>query len=116
MKVSVSKIALNLKQAIAASLTFENDFEVLRRCFREFVGQFRFAIAVPLGQQPRHEATTFLSLITNTDLHLENEKPFTKGMFEPLVRIIEPSKRGKQKPLLRFIQPRQRMIASVIDR
>ena len=48
MKVSVSKIALNLKQAIAASHTFENDFEVLRRCFREFLRQFRFAIAAPV--------------------------------------------------------------------
>ena len=84
--------------------------------FSRILGQFRFAIAVHRGQQPRHEATTFLSPITSTDLHLENEKPFTKGMFEPLVRIIETSKRGKQEPLLRIIQPRRRMIASFVDR
>ena len=39
------------------------------------------------GQQPRREATTFVSPINSTDLHLENEKPFTKGMFEPLMRM-----------------------------
>ena len=69
--------------------------EVLRRCFGEYLGQSRIMIAVHYGQQSRHEAT-FLSPSNSTDLHLENEKPFTKGMFAPLMRIIEPIKKGKR--------------------
>ena len=87
--------------------------EVLRRCFGEYLGQSRIAIAVHRGQ---HEATTFLFLSNSTDLHLENEKPFTKGIFEPLMRIIEPLKKGKDKPLLRIIEPLQRIFEPVVDR
>ena len=90
--------------------------EVLRRCFGEYLGQSRIAIAVHRGQQSRHEATTFLSPSNSTDLHLENEKPFTKGIFEPLMRIIEPLKKGKDKSLLRIIEPLRRIFEPVIDR
>ena len=90
--------------------------EVLRRRFGEYLGQFRIAIAVHRGQQSRHEATTFLSPSISTDLHLENEKPFTKGIFEPLMRIIEPLKKGKDKPLLRIIEPLRRIFDPVVDR
>ena len=62
------------------------------------MGKSRIAIAVYRGQQSRHEATTFLSPSSSTDLDLENEKPFAKGIFEPLMRIIEPLKKGKDKP------------------
>ena len=79
--------------------------EVLRRYFGEYLGQSRIAITVHSGQQSRHEATTFLSPSNSTDLHLENEKPFTKGIFEPLMRIIEPLKKGKDKPLPRIFDP-----------
>ena len=90
--------------------------EVLRRCFGEYLGQSRIAITVHHGQQSRHEATTFLSPSNSTDLHLENEKPFTKGIFEPLMRIIEPLKKGKDKPLLRIIEPLRRIFDPVVDR
>ena len=90
--------------------------EVLRQCFGEYLGQSRIAIAVLRGQQSRHEATTFLSPSNSTDLDLENEKPFTKGIFEPLMRIIEPLKKGKDKPLLRIIEPLQRIFEPVVDR
>ena len=60
--------------------------------------------------------TTFLSPSNSTDLDLENEKPFTKGIFEPLMRIIEPLKKGKDKPLLRIIEPLQRIFEPVVDR
>ena len=79
--------------------------EVLRRCFGEYLGQSHIAIAVHRGQQARHEATTFLSPSNSTDLDLENEKPFTKGICEPLMRIIEPLKKGKDKPLWRIFEP-----------
>ena len=90
--------------------------EVLRRYFGEYLGQSRIAITVHSGQQSRHEATTFLSPSNSTDLHLENEKPFTKGIFEPLMRIIEPLKKGKDKPLLRIIEPLPRIFDPVVDR
>ena len=60
--------------------------------------------------------TTFLSPSNSTDLDLENEKPFTKGIFEPLMRIIEPLKKGKDKPLLRIIEPLRRIFDPVVDR
>ena len=90
--------------------------EVLRRCFGEYLGQSCIAIAVHRGQQWRHEATTFLSPSNSTDLDLENEKPFTKKIFEPLMRTIEPLKKGKDKPLLRIIEPLQRIFEPVVDR
>ena len=90
--------------------------EVLRRCFGEYLGQSRITIGVQRGQQWRHEATTFLSPSNSTDLDLENEKPFTKGIFEPLMRIIEPLKKGKDKPLLRIIEPLRRIFEPVVDR
>ena len=90
--------------------------EVLRRCFGEYLGQSRIAIAVHRGQQSRHEATTFLSPSNSTDVDLEYEKPFTKKIFEPLMRIIEPLKKRKDKPLLRIIEPLQRIFEPVVDR
>ena len=80
------------------------------------MGQSRIAIAVHRGQQSRHEATTFLSPSNSTDVDLEYEKPFTKKIFEPLMRIIEPLKKGKDKPLLRIIEPLQRIFEPVVDR
>ena len=90
--------------------------EVFRRCFGEYLGQSRIAIAVHRGQQSRHEATTFLSPSNSTDVDLEYEKPFTKKIFEPLMRIIERLKKGKDKPLLRIIEPLQRIFEPVVDR
>ena len=80
------------------------------------MGKSRIAIAVYRGQQSRHEATTFLSPSSSTDLDLENEKPFAKGIFEPLMRIIEPLKKGKDKPLLTIIKPLRRIFEPVVDR
>ena len=91
VKVSVLNQALTTSHGIMKGAGYY--CEVLRQCFGEYLGQSRIAIAVPRGPQSRHETTTFLSPSDSTDLDLENEKPFTKKIFEPLMRIIELLKR-----------------------
>ena len=114
VKVSVLNQVLTTSHGIMKGAHYY--CEVLRQCFGEYLGQSRIAIAVLRGQQSRHEATTFLSPSNSTDLDFENEKPFTKKIFEPLMRIIEPLKKGKDKPLLRIIEPLQRIFEPVVDR
>ena len=114
VKVSVLNQALTTSHGIMKRARYY--CEVLRQCFGEYLGQSRIAIAVLRGQKSRHETTTFLSPSDSIDLDLENEKPFTKKIFEPLMRIIELLKKGKDKPLLRIIEPLQRIFEPVVDR
>ena len=37
-----------------------------------------------------------------TEHHLENKKPFIKGMCEPLMKIIEPFHKGIEEALLKI--------------
>ena len=84
--------------------------EVLGRCLREYSRQ----LCIVVERSQSTQARKLLSPIT--ELHLENKKPFIKGMCEPLMRIIEPFHKGIDEPHLRINEPLRRIIKPLFER
>ena len=83
-------------------------FEVLGRCLREY---YSGQVCIIVEQsRPRQAA------INITELHLENKKPFIKGMRELLMRIFEPFYKGNHEPLFRMNEPFRSIVEPLFER